>query len=132
VSSASPRAFCCARQPYSIASTAGSLRKSCRSQTTSDRTPNPIEVGRSAGDLQFLARLMQFPRVGVAHGGVQQGVTADFRGDARRHAPTGICIVIWLASMSPTTHVGIQATAMTAGLPMGERGSAASAPGRMR
>ena len=44
----------------------------------------------------------------------------------------GFCIVIWLISMTPTTQVGIQAAAVAAGMPMGERGSAASAPGRMR
>jgi Domain of unknown function (DUF222) len=42
------------------------------------------------------------------------------------------CIVIWITSMTPTTQVGIQAAAVAAGVPMGERGSAASAPGRMR
>jgi hypothetical protein len=44
----------------------------------------------------------------------------------------GFCIVIWFTSMTPTTQVGIQAAAVAAGMPMGERGSAASAPGRMR
>ena len=42
------------------------------------------------------------------------------------------CIVIWLTSMTPTTHVGNQAAAVAAVVPMGERGSAASAPGRLR
>ncbi len=44
----------------------------------------------------------------------------------------GFCVVIRLTSMTPTTHVGSQAAAVAAGMPMGEWGSAASAPGRMR
>jgi len=48
-----------------ILHTTGSLCKRCRSDSIIAQPDEPIPEALSAGDLQVLARLMQFPRVGV-------------------------------------------------------------------
>jgi hypothetical protein len=52
----------------------GSLGNRCRSRGVSQPLNTGIAAPLSAGDLQILARLMQFPRVDVAGGGVDVGV----------------------------------------------------------
>jgi hypothetical protein len=52
----------------------GSLAVDTRSGHMQNPTGPPIPSLRSAGDLEFYSRLMQFPRVGVDHGGLEFAV----------------------------------------------------------
>ena len=74
----------------------------------SDMPSAPIGPAHSAGDLQLLARLMQFPRVVILARGVEIEMIEEFAQHVRRDAGISVPLSIPGAFGSPVNAVAIR------------------------